>query len=85
MDNDNNSKVEFENDWSRPNNHYGQRNTSKMIALVIKYSGGIIKDEKQASYVVLIISILVIIVSLFILFKGENVPNIPRPANYSPR
>lgn len=82
MDNDFNSKVEFENDWSRPNEYYGQRKTSKIIELTIKYSGGIIKNEEQASYVLIIISAIIITVSLFSLLKSEYVPNIPPPANY---
>lgn len=77
-------KVEFENQGERPSGYSCQRKTSKIIELTIKYSGGIIKDEKQASYVLAIISVLVIAVSLFTIFKGESVPNIPPPANYPP-
>lgn len=84
MDNNNNSKVEFENDWSRPNEYYSQKKTSKIIELTIKYSGGLVKDKKQAAYIILSISILIIAVSLFSLFKGDYVPNIPPPANYPP-
>ena len=76
------SKVEFENQWETPRNYYSQRKTSKIIELAIKYSGGIIKDEQQASYVVLVVSVLITVISLFFLFKGERAPNIPPPANY---
>lgn len=77
-------KIEFENQWERPNEYYGQRKTTKIIELTIRYSGGIIKDERQASYILLIISALIIVVSLFILFRGGSVPNVPPPANYPP-
>ena len=77
-------KIEFENQYERPSGYYNQKKTSKIIALVIKFSGGIIKDERQASYVLLVASVLIIVVSLFTLFRGESVPNIPRPANYPP-
>ena len=82
MDNNNNSKVEFEIQGEKPKGYYGQNKTSKIIELAIKYSGGIIKDEQQASYVVLIVSVLITVISLFFLFKGEGAPNIPPPANY---
>lgn len=77
-------KIEFEDQYERPSGYYSQRKTPKIIELTIQYSGGIIKDEKQASYVLLIISVLIIVVSLATLFKGESVPNIPPPANYPP-
>jgi hypothetical protein len=40
---------------------------SKMAQLVIKYSGGAIKEQKQAEYVLLGFALLVIAISLFLL------------------
>jgi len=42
--------------------------TPKVIQWVIKYSGGLIKDEKQAQYVILGFIVLTIIISLFLFF-----------------
>lgn len=81
---DSEPRIEFENPWKGPKEHYGQRKTPKIIGLAVKYSGGIIKDERQASYVILIVSVLIVIISLFFLFKGGSVPNVPPPANYPP-
>jgi len=56
----------------------------RMVRWVIKYSGGIIKDEKQASFVLLGFIVVAIIVSLFLLFGGnggsENQNNLMIPA-----
>lgn len=46
--------------------------TPKIIQWVIKYSGGLVKDEKQASYVLIGLVALAIIVSLFLFFGGAN-------------
>lgn len=44
--------------------------TPKIIQWVIKYSGGLIKNEKQASYLILGFVILAIIISLSLIFRG---------------
>ena len=46
--------------------------TPKIIQWVVKYSGGLIKDEKQASYAIFGFVLLAIIVSLFLFFSGGN-------------
>lgn len=48
-----------------------QATTPKIIELVIKYSGGYIKDEKQASYILIGFVVVAIVISLFLIF-GEN-------------
>jgi len=72
MDQNNESqKIVFEGEeqYSRP--HYSD--TPKIIQLVMKYSGGYIKDEKGANYVLIGFVAVAIIVSLFlILGAGEN-------------
>jgi len=45
---------------------------SGMIQWVIKYSGGLVKNEKQASYVLIGFVVLVIIISLFLIFGGGS-------------
>ena len=44
--------------------------TPKIIQWVIRYSGGLVKDEKQASYVLIGFVAVAIIVSLFLFFGG---------------
>ncbi len=46
--------------------------TPKIIRWVIKYSGGLIKDEKQANYVFIGFFALAIVISLFLVFGGMN-------------
>lgn len=55
--------------------------TPKIIKWVIKYSGGLIKDEKQASYVLFGFLIIAIVIILFLLFNsGPDIkPSIPSP------
>lgn len=42
--------------------------TPKIIQWVVKYSGGLIKDEKQVGYVLIGLVVLGIVVSLFLFF-----------------
>lgn len=44
--------------------------TPKVIRWVIKYSGGLVKDEKQASYVLIGFVAVAIVVVLFLIFGG---------------
>ncbi|MEK7081087.1 MAG: hypothetical protein AAB902_01740, partial [Patescibacteria group bacterium] len=45
-------------------------NIPKIVQLVIKCSGGVIKEEKQAKYVLLGFVVVAIIISLFLVFRG---------------
>ncbi len=47
---------------------YNETSTPKMVQLVMKLSGGAIKEQKQAEYVLLGFAILAIIISLFLFF-----------------
>lgn len=47
----------------------------KMVQWVIKISGGSIKNEKQAQYVLLIFVVIMIGISLFLFFGGQSVDN----------
>jgi len=42
----------------------------KMIQWVVKYSGGYIKDQKQASYVLIGFAALAVAISLFLVSSG---------------
>lgn len=56
--------------------------TPKIIQWTIKYSGGLIKDEKQANYVLLGFAAAAIIVSLFLFFGNRGKKTMPLPASY---
>lgn len=59
---------------------YG-REYSRMVALVMRLSGGRIKDARQASYVLLGIAVIIALVSLVLFFRtgtpGPSGPIIP--------
>ena len=46
--------------------------TPKMVQWVIKYSGGLVKDERQANFVLLGIIVLAITISLILIFGSNN-------------
>lgn len=65
-------KIVFEDEqFQRPQPL--QTPTPKIIELVIKYSGGYIKDEKQASYFLIGFVAIAIIISLFLFFSAGGV------------
>lgn len=49
-----------------------QTPTPKITELVIKYSGGYIQGEKQASYMLIGFVAVAIAVSLFLIFSGKD-------------
>lgn len=55
---------------------FGPEN-SKIVQWIIKYSGGVIKDEKQANYVLIGFVVLATILSLFLLFSGDRYVEAP--------
>jgi len=63
------SGVKFKEYRVEPSYHPG---TSKIIQWVMKYSGGYIKDERRASYVILGFVVLAMIVSLLLFFGGDS-------------
>ncbi|OGZ46028.1 MAG: hypothetical protein A2756_04490 [Candidatus Ryanbacteria bacterium RIFCSPHIGHO2_01_FULL_48_27] len=64
-------------EFQRATQHF-QTPTPKLVQQVIKYSGGYVKDEKQASYVLIGFVITAIIVSLLLIFWGSGSrPDIP--------
>ena len=47
-------------------------NTPKLVQVVIKYSGGLIKNEKHATYVLFGFVLIVTLVSFFLVFGGKG-------------
>ncbi|KKT81973.1 MAG: hypothetical protein A2V96_00460 [Candidatus Yonathbacteria bacterium RBG_16_43_6] len=75
-----NQKIEFEDQYERPSGYYNQKKTSKIIALIIKFSGGHIKNEQQANYVLIIFAVAAIIISI-ILFSRLS-PTSPKAVQF---
>jgi len=74
---DSGTGVKFE-EHRAPRSYYP--GTPKIIQWVIKYSGGLVKDEKQASYVLIGFVAVAIIVTLFLIFGNLGGPTIPPKA-----
>lgn len=51
---------------------YQDNKPSKIVQWIIKYSGGTVKDENQANYVLIVFVMVTIIYSLFLLFSVEK-------------
>lgn len=47
-----------------------------LIPKIIKYSGGYIKDEKQATYLILGFIVTIFIISLFLVFNSGGIKEI---------
>ena len=52
--------------------YYQETDTPKMVKLVIKLSGGAIKEQKQAEYILLGFVVVAIGISLFLVFGGGH-------------
>jgi len=65
-------KIVFEGEEFRRPSQSFQTPTPKIVQWVIKYSGGAIKDEKQANYVLIGFVAVAIVVSLFLIFGGGS-------------
>lgn len=68
MDQNEPSKIIFEGEEFQRSTQSSQTPTSKIVQLIIKYSGGLVKDEKQAMYVLvgfLVIAVMIILRPLF--------------------
>lgn len=78
-------KIVFEGEqFQRPRSF--ETPTPKIVQWVIKYSGGAIKDEMQANYVLIGFVAVAIIVSLFLIFGrslgGSKIPSLPPPTPF---
>lgn len=65
-------KIVFEGEQFQHSTRSFQTPTPKIIQWVIKYSGGLIKDETQANYVLIGFIALAIIFSLFLVFNNSS-------------
>ncbi len=63
------SEVQFQNEWRPP--RY-QPETSRIISWVIKYSGGLIKNEREANRVLLVLIVVIILSTLFMVLSGGS-------------
>ncbi len=68
-------KVEFE-EFRQPSQSF-QESTPKITEWVMKHSGGMIKDDKQANYVLIGFVVVAIVISLFLFFGGKNASQKP--------
>ncbi|MFA5744897.1 MAG: hypothetical protein WC887_01655 [Candidatus Paceibacterota bacterium] len=69
---DESSGIVFENDQFQQSTRSFRAQTPKIVQLVINYSGGLVKNERQTNYVLLGFSVLAIIVSVFLVFGGNG-------------
>jgi|SRR3989344_894354 len=85
-------RIEFETDSYKAVKFYNETNTPKIIRLVMKFSGGLVKSERQAEYVLLGFVVIAIAISLFLFFKDSasstpparyrgNIPDLPEYKN----
>ena len=75
------SKIVFEGEEFQHPTRSFQTPTPKIVEWVIKCSGGYVKDEQQASYVLIGFVVVAIIVFLMVIFSGrsEIPPSPPTP------
>jgi hypothetical protein len=65
-----NGDVQFKEEW-RPQQFVPKKGWGEKLAgFIVKYSGGLIKNETQASYVIIGLVAVAIIISLFLFFGG---------------
>lgn len=51
---------------------YEQTDAPKIVKLVMKYSGGVVKEQKTAEYVLFAFVIITMSVSVYLFFSGQN-------------
>jgi len=79
-----NGDVQFKEEW-RPQQFVPKKGWGEKLAgLIVKYSGGLIKNETQASYVIIGLVAVAIIISLYLFSSGGSssyqekvIPSIP--------
>lgn len=76
--------VRFEDNGWKAMKYYRESATPKLIRWVMKYSGGLIKDEKQAGYFLMGLSLAVLVLGLILMFSGgpELTPVPPPPTPF---
>lgn len=82
---DNNQhKIEFEGEEFQHSTRSFQDENSKMPQWIINHSGGKIKNENTANFVLILFAILIIIISLFLFFSGGKTTGSPEDIIISP-
>lgn len=76
MDYKEHQKIVFEGEEFQQSRSF-QRSTPKIVQWVIKYSGGLVKDEKQANYVLLGFVVVAVVISLFLFFSDGEKNTLP--------
>jgi hypothetical protein len=72
--------VKFETDSYKAVKFYNETAPPKMVKLVIKYSGGAVKEQRQAEYILFGFVVLATIISLFLFFTtGRTQPKSQKP------
>ena len=66
---DSDTGVKFQDERQQPAQTLSP-GTSKIIQWMINHSGGLIKDEKQANYVLIGFVVVAVVVLLFLIFGG---------------
>ena len=77
------SGIKFETDSWKAVKYYNETSTPKVIQWVMKFSGGSIKEERQAEYILLGFVIVAIGISLF-LFMGNPLSLFNKKTNNLP-
>ena len=74
------SGITFETDSYKAVKFYNETKAPKIIQLVIKYSRGMIKEQKQAEYALFGFVVIATFISLFLFFSAFRSPS-PPPAD----
>jgi hypothetical protein len=68
------SEVNFQNKQGEPAQFF-RPGTPKIIQWVIKYSGGLIRNERQAAYILIgFVALAIIITIIIVVSSGSNQP-----------
>lgn len=79
------SVVKMDGQMYRSRAILGELQAPKMIAWVLRHSGGILKTERQAAYVLLILACFVGLTAVFLLIKGIRGPYTQRGPGLTPK
>ena len=79
--NDSDTGVKFQDSGWRAMKHYREPETPKIIQWVIKYSGGLVKDNRQANYVLLGLVSLFLVITIILFSNAFSGPS-KTPAGY---
>lgn len=77
-------KIVFKGEEFQRSARSFQTPTPKIVKWIIKYSGGAVKDERQANYILIGFVAMTIIVSLFLIFGGGGTTGSPKDIKILP-